>query len=89
LNIFSAQRGEPRKVSLARWHGLGLQAYATSPSIAPDFESIFRRTVPMMAKGVFDLRPLVTHVVPPSHAQDLFEVAVDRRDGYIKGVIRW
>jgi threonine dehydrogenase-like Zn-dependent dehydrogenase len=89
LNIFSAQRGDPRQVSLSRWHSLGVQAYASSPSIAPDFPSILARTVPMMARGVFDLEPLVTHISPPEQAQELFELALARRDGYIKGVIRW
>jgi threonine dehydrogenase-like Zn-dependent dehydrogenase len=89
VNIFSAQRGAPRRVDLAMWHGLGLQVYASSPSIAPDFTRIFARTVPLMERGIFDLKPLVTHVVPPEQAPDLYETALNKRDGYIKGVICW
>jgi L-iditol 2-dehydrogenase len=89
VNIFSAQRGEPRRVDLSLWHSLGLQAYATSPSIAPDFPRIFARTVPLMQRGVFDLRPLVTHTAPPQEAPALYETALHKRDGYIKGAIVW
>ena len=89
VNIFSAQRGEPRRVDLAMWHGMGVQVYATSPSIAPDFARIFARTVPLMEKGVFDLKPLVTHVASPEDAPELYEIALNKRDGYIKGVIAW
>jgi threonine dehydrogenase-like Zn-dependent dehydrogenase len=42
-----------------------------------------------MEKGVFDLRPLVTHVMPPERASEMFEIAAHQSDGYIKGVIRW
>jgi len=89
MNLFSAQRGEPRQVDLAIWHGLGIQVYATSPSIASDFASIFHRAVGLMEKGTFDLRPLITHRALPQNAQALFETAVAKTDGYIKGVIAW
>jgi len=89
MNLFSAQRGEPRQVDLASWHGLGIQVYATSPSIAKDFISIFQRAVGLMVKGTFDLRPLITHRSTPQNAQNLFETAVAKTDGYIKGVVVW
>lgn len=89
LNLFSWHRGAPRSVDLSLWHGRGFQVYVSSPSIAEDFERLFARTVPLMAKGVFDLEPLVTHVAPPEEAQSLYEVAVAKSDGYIKGVIAW
>lgn len=89
LNIFSAQRGQPRQVDLAMWHSKGIQVYASSPSIAPDFAKIWARTVPMMQKGVFDLKPLVTHTAPPEQAQELFETGLSKQGGYIKGVVLW
>ena len=89
LNLFSAQRGESRAVDLLSWHGGGFQVFNTSPSIAPDFARIFGRATKLMQKGIFDLKPLVTHVASPHEAQKLFELAAARGDGYIKGAVRW
>lgn len=89
VNVFSAQRGAPRTVDLSMWHGKGVQVYASSPSISPDFARVWARTVPMMQRGIFDLRPLVTHLAPPTDAAALFRTAVSKADEYIKGVIVW
>jgi len=89
LNIFSAQRGEPRQIDLSTWHNKGFEAYASSPSISPNFAKIYARTVPMMQKGVFDLKSLITHTSSPEEAPELFEIANNKTDGYIKGVILW
>jgi threonine dehydrogenase-like Zn-dependent dehydrogenase len=90
LNIFGSHRGEgPRQVDLYEWHHKGLEVYNTSPLLAPDFSRVFRRTVKLMQKGFFDLKPLITHAAAPQDAQELFEIATARRDGYIKGVVKW
>jgi threonine dehydrogenase-like Zn-dependent dehydrogenase len=89
LNVFSWHKGGDRRVDLGAWHGMGLEVVNASPSIAPDFSRVFARTVPMMERGVFDLEPLITHVVSPEEAPELFETAAHQDDGYIKGVIRW
>lgn len=89
LNMFAWHKGGDRRVDLGAWHGMAIEFISSSPGSAKDFASIFARTVPMMEKGVFDLRSLVTHVMPPERAQELFEIAAHQSDGYIKGVIRW
>ncbi len=89
LCIFSWHKDGPRTVDLGAWHMAGFEVGNASPSISPNFARIFARAVPLMEKGIFDLRPLVTHVMPPERAQELFEIAAHQEDGYIKGVIRW
>ncbi|MFO7917946.1 MAG: zinc-binding dehydrogenase [Anaerolineae bacterium] len=89
LNLFSWHKHGDRRVDLGAWHGMGLKLYSTSPSIAPDFARIFARAVPMMEKGVFDLKPLITHVMPVDKAPEMFDIAAEQEDGYIKGVLVW
>lgn len=90
LNIFASHRGSTtRSVDLYEWHHKGLCVYNTSPKIEPDFARVFQRTIPLLARKVFDLEPLITHRAAPQDAQELFELALARRDNYLKGVIRW
>jgi len=89
LCIFSWHKDGPRSVDLGAWHMSGYEVGNASPSISPNFSRIFARAVPLMEKGVFDLKPLVTHVMSPEQAPELFEIAAHQSDGYIKGVIRW
>lgn len=89
LTIFSWQRGGNRSIDLGTWHMSGFRVMNSGPAISPHFNQAFRRAVPLMERGVFDLKPLVTHVVPVEQAQGLFEAAVAHADGYIKGVVTW
>jgi L-iditol 2-dehydrogenase len=89
LNIFSWHKGGDRRVDLGAWHMMGIEVYNASPSISPHFGEIFRRTVPLMEKGIFDLKPLITHVMPVDQAPEMFEIASHQSDGYIKGVLTW
>jgi threonine dehydrogenase-like Zn-dependent dehydrogenase len=89
LNIFSWHKGGDRRVDLGAWHMSGFQVYNASPNISSHFAQIFARTVPLMKKGVFDLKPLVTHVLPVDEAVRMFEIASHQSDGYIKGVLSW
>jgi len=89
LTIFAAHRDADRLVSLAAWHSRGYQVYNASPSITPEFHKLLPPTVRMMERGVFDMRPLISHVRPAAEAQELFDIAANHRDGYIKGVLLW
>ena len=89
LCIFSWHKDGARTVDLGAWHMSGYEVGNASPSISPNFSRIFARAVPLMEKGVFDLRPLVTHVMSPEQAPELFEIAAHQSDGYIKGEVRW
>jgi L-iditol 2-dehydrogenase len=89
LVIFSWHKGGDRRVDLGAWHMMGIEVYNASPVISRHFDQVFARTVPLMQKGVFDLKPLVTHVMPVEQAPQMFEIAAHQSDGYIKGVLRW
>jgi 2-desacetyl-2-hydroxyethyl bacteriochlorophyllide A dehydrogenase len=89
LCIFSWHKDGARSVDLGAWHMSGYEVGNASPSISPNFSRIFARAVPLIEKGVFDLKPLVTHVMSPEQAPELFEIAAHQSDGYIKGVVRW
>ena len=76
-----------RSVDAKLWHTKGLRVANPSPAINPRFSDIFKRAVRLMRRRVFDLRPLITHALPPERAQELFEIAAEKKDGYIKGVL--
>lgn len=89
LNIFSWHKADYREVDLGAWHMMGIQVYNASPNISSNFASVFARAVPLMEKGIFDLEPLVSHVMPAEQAPEMFEIASHQSDGYIKGVLLW
>lgn len=90
LNIFASHRGSTtRSVDIYEWHHKGIRVFNTSPKISPNFEAIFHRTIPLMERGVFDLAPLITHRTRPEDAQALFELALARKEDYIKGIVVW
>ncbi|MGI6368841.1 MAG: zinc-dependent alcohol dehydrogenase [Anaerolineae bacterium] len=89
LCIFAWHKDGKRMVDLGAWHMSGYEVGNASPSISPNFARIFARAVSLMEKGVYDLKPLVTHVSSPEDAPKLFEIAAHQSDGYIKGVVRW
>jgi threonine dehydrogenase-like Zn-dependent dehydrogenase len=90
LNISSSHRGSGRRsVDVYEWHHKGIAVFNTSPKITPDFPRVFRRTVKLMERAVFDLRPLITHRTAPAKAQALFELATAKGEGYVKGIVEW
>jgi threonine dehydrogenase-like Zn-dependent dehydrogenase len=89
LNIFGSHRGAIRQVDVYEWHHLGLQVVNTSPKISHDYARVFQRTVTLMQKGIFDLRPLITHALPPERAPELYAIANARTPNYIKGIVKW
>lgn len=71
------------------WHVRGIRVLNTSPAAAPDFMACFKRSVPLLERGIVDLEPLTTHVGLPEDAKRIYEHGLSKTDGYIKGVIRW
>lgn len=69
------------------WHSTGLTVINASPAAASDFDSCFRRSVPLMSTGRVSMEGLVTHIAKPEDAQTLFEEGVSKSNGYMKGVI--
>jgi threonine dehydrogenase-like Zn-dependent dehydrogenase len=55
-------------------------------SLGPTVDD-FRVGVDLIANGVIDVEPLVTHTFPFSRAQDAFALFADRADGVIKVVL--
>jgi len=86
LNIFGWHAGE-QLVPTHHWHYKGLKVLNTSPMFARDFTVHFRAAVALMATGRIDQKPLITHRFPLSESQKALEVAANKKDNYIKGVI--
>lgn len=56
-------------------------------SVGPDVVPNFSLARDLIARGVVDVSPLVTHVLPFDRVQEAYELFVDRRDGAIKVVL--
>jgi threonine dehydrogenase-like Zn-dependent dehydrogenase len=76
-------------IDTTQWHLGGFRVLNSSPFISDDFGVVAERTVRLLAKGIFDLQPLLTHVVDYRKAQETFEAAASRNGGYVKGVLRF
>jgi threonine dehydrogenase-like Zn-dependent dehydrogenase len=57
-------------------------------SIGPDVQHDFPIAVELIASGLIDVSPLVTHTFPLTQAPEAFELFADRRDGAIKVILR-
>lgn len=86
LCIFS-YHPQPVSVDLAVWDSKGLEVVMTNPNRAEDMRPCLRLAMRMLAKGVFRMEKLVTHVWPFSEVQKAFEYASTKPPEYIKGVI--
>jgi len=86
LSLFGCHRGL-RHFDGDDWHTKGLKVLNTAPSCDPHYFTRGPQAAVLMKKGVFDLQRLVTHVCSYHGAQALFETALYKKDGYIKGVV--
>ena len=86
LQLFGWQRGM-REFDGTRWHLNGWQICNASPFCNERYEALIPRTVRSMENHFFDLRPLITHSCDYHCADELFQLGVQRDDGYIKGAI--
>lgn len=86
LNIFGWHPGE-EAVPTHDWHYKGLRVLNTAPGFAQNFNSCFAAAVALMATGRINQERLVSHRFPLSQCQRAFEVAANRADGYLKGVV--
>ena len=53
----------------------------------PRFNALYPRCVDLMVNNTYTNEGLVTHVEKMEEAEQVFEAALDKRGGYIKGVI--
>ncbi|MBD3420874.1 MAG: zinc-binding dehydrogenase [Chitinivibrionales bacterium] len=78
----------PRPLDLGEWHMGGYKVLNASPMISTDRAvSTMERAVRLIECGTFDLSKLITHRHHYTRVQEAMELAVDRRAGYIKGVL--
>ncbi|MFW6059394.1 MAG: zinc-dependent alcohol dehydrogenase [Phycisphaeraceae bacterium] len=67
------------------WHMQGVTVVNSAPNSAT--RNPFPPAIRLMQRGLIDLEPLVTHVVPLDEYPQLLATAAAREDGYIKGVV--
>jgi threonine dehydrogenase-like Zn-dependent dehydrogenase len=86
LNLFGWQRGYPT-FNGTPWHLKGIRIFNTAPNINKHFTDVLKPTERLMRRGVFQTADLVTHTRPYQQSQELFELALSKEDGYIKGAV--
>lgn len=87
LAIF-AWHHQPGAVDLGSWHMKGLKVLNCAPSISTDYSfDSFERSQRLFERGVLDMSPLITHRHHFEDAQAALDLASERPEGYIKGVL--
>lgn len=87
LAIF-AWHHQPGLVDLGTWHMRGLKVLNCAPSISTDYNfDSFERAQRLFERGVLDMSALITHRHQFEDVQAAMELACERPDGYIKGVL--
>jgi threonine dehydrogenase-like Zn-dependent dehydrogenase len=76
-----------RSIDASPWHLRGLRIINTAPAVDPHFSDHVIPTQRLMARGVFDQKELITHVMDYHKVQEMLTIAESKSDGYIKGVI--
>ena len=72
---------------LDAWHLNAWRILNIQPSVNPHFGDLFPRTISLILNGTFSNEKLMTHWAPVEQAKEIFSIALDRRDGYMKGAI--
>lgn len=86
INLFGWVKGKRATFDPSLWHAGGFTVVNSSPSSR--LRNPFPAAIRMMQKGVFDLQPLVTHVVPLEQYPALMRRIIEGDPTYIKGVVR-
>ncbi|MCC6627726.1 MAG: zinc-binding dehydrogenase [Chloroflexi bacterium] len=85
INLFGWIKGERATFDPTKWHGGGFTVVNSSP--AARLRDPFPPAIRLIEQGVFDLRPLVTHVAPLGEYPALMRRILDGDPTYIKGVV--
>jgi 2-desacetyl-2-hydroxyethyl bacteriochlorophyllide A dehydrogenase len=70
-----------------KWHLNGITVYNLSPMSNAHYTEILPRTLELIKRGVYEPGKLVTHVANYKDCKDVFLRSIDKKDGYMKGVI--
>jgi threonine dehydrogenase-like Zn-dependent dehydrogenase len=76
-----------RTVDASPWHLRGLKIINTAPALDKHFYDHVIPTQRLLARGIFDQKNLITHVMDYHKIQELLTIAESKSDGYIKGVV--
>ena len=86
INLFGWIKGSTATFNPSIWHRKAISIVNSSP--AAQLRDPFPPAIRLIEKGLIDLKPLVTHVVPIEEFPTFMEgVTTGHVDGYIKGVV--
>ena len=87
LELYGWQRGN-RTFDGSPWHLGGIKIINSAPNIEKFYApQRVAQTVKLISSGVFDQSKLITHRTNYKHAAEAIERAIEKADGYIKGVM--
>jgi threonine dehydrogenase-like Zn-dependent dehydrogenase len=86
LNLFGWIKGEAATFDPTDWHLKGITVVNSSPSAR--LRETFDPAIRMIHEGLFDLKPLVTHVVPLDDYPQLMSNILEGDPSYVKGVVK-
>jgi threonine dehydrogenase-like Zn-dependent dehydrogenase len=86
INLFGWLKGEKATFNPTKWHLGGFRLVNSSPSSR--LRDPFPPAIRLIHEGVFDLRPLVTHIKGLEHYPALMKQILQGDKSYVKGVIK-
>ena len=86
INLFGWLKGTAATFDPTKWHMSGFTIVNSSPSSR--LRDPFPPAIRLIHRGVFDLRPLVTHVSPLDGYAALMDRIVHGDSAYVKGVVK-
>jgi threonine dehydrogenase-like Zn-dependent dehydrogenase len=85
INLFGWLKGQAATFDPTKWHGGGFTLVNSSPSAK--LRDPFPPAIRLMQRGVFDLRPLVSHCVALDDYAAFMQDVIAGRIDYLKGVV--
>lgn len=85
INLFGWIKGDKAHFDPTKWHLGGFSLVNSAPSAR--LRDPFPPAIDLIHRGIFDLRPLVTHTVPLVDYPDLMAEILAGDGSYVKGVV--
>jgi L-iditol 2-dehydrogenase len=85
INLFGWIKGQTAMFDPTAWHGGGFTVVNSSPS--SKLRDPFPPAIRLIHRGIFDLRPLVTHVTPLTDYPAMMQQILHGDQSYVKGVV--